>query len=326
MKDPNHYRLTHPCWQPGSSTCSPVPRSWVYGSPTRPQAGPGPVERSQPPPPARGRPAEEGPLFPGAPGGCEPPGKAPARNSSSGLGQSCPTPAPATQRGRRRPGQGQEPRTPRQPGPGRQPRVTAVKPPPLPGRADGAPTCTQAEGRAPMSRDNDQGAQMGPKGPLGLCEDPGGASPPGPGAPPPTRLPGVRLPPERAGARCCRVGGPGLPALPPGACSRASRSRPPTAPGHRAPPGPPGQAADSPATRPSPAGRRRGRGRGCGGRRGRRRLGARRLQAGSGPASATRPAHDAQAPPTAAGAGQVPTVCRCEGRCGGHFSRCRRRR
>lgn len=80
----------------------PEERSWRSGSPTRPQAGPGPVERSQPPRPARGRPAQKGPLFPGVPGGCEPPGKAPARNSSCGLGRSCPTPAPATQPPRRK--------------------------------------------------------------------------------------------------------------------------------------------------------------------------------------------------------------------------------
>ncbi|XP_032734990.1 collagen alpha-1(I) chain-like [Lontra canadensis] len=236
------------------------------------------------------------------------------------------TAAPPRPPGRGRPApQGQKLRTPRQPGPRRRRRVTAVKPPTPSGRADRAPTCTRAEGRARASRDNDQGAQLGPKGPPGLCEDPGGASP-RPGCPSAHRLPRVRLPPARGS--CCPVGGrglPALPALPPGACSRASRSGPHRVPGHPAPPCLARRQTHRPRVRVRPGGGRGGDGgtRGAaagsaetalpsGGLRVRR---APPTSRGPRPRAAS-PAHEPRAPPTAAGAGQVPTVRGAGGRRG----------
>lgn len=85
------------------------------------------------PPPAHGPPAEEGPLFPGAPGGCEPPGKALDRNSSCGRGHSCPTPRPLQRNpafGGPRPKAGTRDSLPARPC--EESRVTAMKSPPPP--------------------------------------------------------------------------------------------------------------------------------------------------------------------------------------------------
>lgn len=107
-----------------------------------PWGGPSLLRRLVPdtgPAPTRGRRAEEGPFFPGAPGGCEPPGKAPARNSSCGLGRNRPALAPAIQPDPRRPTpKVREPRDRRGPGPGRSPRPgEPAARPPSPSRREG---------------------------------------------------------------------------------------------------------------------------------------------------------------------------------------------
>lgn len=148
-----------------------------------------------------------------------------------------------------------------------------------------------------MSTDNDQGAQRGPKG-RQACAKSQGAPRPRPGRPSVHPL-------ERAGAGAAA-----------GPADRASQ------PSRRLQPGLAVRAAQGPGTpgpsRPAwPGGRLTGHesesGRAAAGEGGGRRLGARRLHRPLGPASATRSAHDPQAPPTAAGAGQVPTVRRTGG-------------
>lgn len=155
------------------------------------------------PPPAHGPPAEEGPLFPGAPGGCEPPGKAPDRNSSCGEDRAAPPTGPchstqpaAARAPRRVPG------APFQPGPARNPAsppwsYRRPRPPPTRSRVGGGPegggTGTGVQGqRVPRL-----GGALGPQGPSDLSGDPRGAPP----------SPGVPLPPERASRACGRASG-----------------------------------------------------------------------------------------------------------------------